>query len=58
MIIIAELEGQALGLIVDKVTDVFTFDSEIIEPPSPLLVNINTAYQLQNRVVYNAHNRH
>lgn len=43
-IIITEVDGLQLGLVVDRVTDVAKISEETIEPPSPLLVNIDAAF--------------
>ena len=44
VIIITELGDLQVGLIVDRVTNVTKIAEETIEPPSPLLVSIETAY--------------
>jgi purine-binding chemotaxis protein CheW len=44
VIVIAELEGLQIGLIVDKVTEVIKIPEAAIEPPSPLLASVDTAY--------------
>jgi purine-binding chemotaxis protein CheW len=44
VIIITELGDLQVGLIVDRVTDVTRIAEATIEPPSPLLVSIETAY--------------
>lgn len=44
VIVIVELIGLPLGLIVDKVTDVTKIAESAIEPPSPLLTSVDTAY--------------
>lgn len=44
MIVIVELAHLRLGLIVDKVTDVTKIAKGEIEPPSPLLTSLETAY--------------
>jgi purine-binding chemotaxis protein CheW len=44
VIVIVELAGQQLGMIVDRVTDVLKVNQSLIEPPSPLLTGIDTAY--------------
>lgn len=44
VIVIAELDELQVGLIVDKVIEVTKIPKETIEPPSPLLANVNTAY--------------
>ena len=44
VIVIAELEELQVGLIVDKVTEVTKIPEAAIEPPSPLLTSVDTAY--------------
>lgn len=44
VIVIVELDGMEVGMIVDKVTDVTKVAEEAIDPPSPLLASIDTAY--------------
>ena len=44
VIVIVELANLQLGLIVDRVTDVTKIAEAAIEPPSPLLTSIDTAY--------------
>jgi purine-binding chemotaxis protein CheW len=44
VIVIVELANLHLGLIVDKVTDVTKIAETAIEPPSPLLTSVDTAY--------------
>lgn len=44
VIVIVELDGEQIGMIVDKVTDVIEVAEEEIEPPSPLVAGIDTAY--------------
>jgi purine-binding chemotaxis protein CheW len=44
VIVIVELIGLPMGLIVDKVTDVTKMAEAAIEPPSPLLTSVDTAY--------------
>ena len=44
VIVIVELDGMQIGLIVDKVTEVARIDQASIEPPSPLLTSVDTAY--------------
>ena len=56
VIVIVELDGMEIGIIVDKVTDVTKVMEEAIEPPSPLLASIDTAYlrgiaKLEERMV-------
>ncbi len=44
VIVIIELDDLLVGLIVDKVTEVIRIADEEIEPPSPLLASVDTAY--------------
>ena len=44
VIVIIELDDLLVGLIVDKVTEVTRIDEENVEPPSPLLAGVDTAY--------------
>jgi purine-binding chemotaxis protein CheW len=44
VIVIVELEHLQVGLMVDKVTEVTKIAATDIEPPSPLLVGVDTAY--------------
>ncbi|MBN1217756.1 MAG: purine-binding chemotaxis protein CheW [Anaerolineae bacterium] len=44
VIVISELDDLLVGLIVDKVTEVIRIAEENIEPPSPLLASVDTAY--------------
>jgi purine-binding chemotaxis protein CheW len=44
VIVIIELDDLLVGLIVDKVTEVIRIAEEEIEPPSPLLASVDTAY--------------
>ena len=44
VVIIATLDDMQVGLVVDKVTEVVKIEQESIEPPSPLLVSVETAY--------------
>jgi purine-binding chemotaxis protein CheW len=44
VIVIVELDGLQIGLIVDKVTEVARISETAIEPPSPLLTSVDTAY--------------
>ena len=44
VIVIIELDDLMVGLIVDKVTEVIRIAEEDIEPPSPLLASVDTAY--------------
>jgi purine-binding chemotaxis protein CheW len=44
VIVVIELNELLVGLIVDKVTEVIKLAEEDIEPPSPLLAGVDTAY--------------
>ncbi len=44
VIVITELNELQVGLIVDRVTEVTKIPEAAIEPPSPLLTSIDTAY--------------
>ncbi|MCP4544160.1 MAG: chemotaxis protein CheW, partial [Chloroflexi bacterium] len=44
VIVITELDELQIGLIVDKVTEVIKIPETAIEPPSPLLASVDTAY--------------
>jgi purine-binding chemotaxis protein CheW len=44
VIVITELNELQVGLIVDRVTEVTKIPEAAIEPPSPLLTSVDTAY--------------
>lgn len=44
VVMIVEIEGLLVGMIVDKVTEVRKVPEAAIEPPSPLLAGVDTAY--------------
>ena len=44
VIVIVELAEQQVGIVVDKVTDVERVSEELIEPPSPMVSSVDTAY--------------
>ncbi len=44
VIVIAELNDLQIGLVVDKMTEVTKIPEPAIEPPSPLLTSVDTAY--------------
>jgi purine-binding chemotaxis protein CheW len=44
VIVIVEIDGQQVGIIVDKVIEVRKVLDEAIEPPSPFLASVDTAY--------------
>ena len=44
VVVVIELGGLAIGMIVDRVTDVSKVSADLIEPPSPLLNGGSNAY--------------
>jgi purine-binding chemotaxis protein CheW len=44
VVVVIELGGLAIGMIVDRVTDVTKVSADLIEPPSPLLNGGSNAY--------------
>ncbi len=44
VIVIVEVNDLLVGLIVDKVREVVKIPETAVEPPSPLLTNVDTAY--------------
>jgi purine-binding chemotaxis protein CheW len=55
-IVVVDVEGSKVGMIVDAVSEVLRLPAESIEPPSPLVVTINSAFitgiaKLENRLV-------
>jgi purine-binding chemotaxis protein CheW len=43
-IVVVDVDGSKVGMIVDAVTEVLRVPDEAIEPPSPLVVTINSAF--------------
>ena len=43
-IVITRLEGRAVGMIVDAVTDVLRLPREAVEPPPPMIADVSGAY--------------
>ncbi|MGQ9631481.1 MAG: chemotaxis protein CheW [bacterium] len=43
-IIVVEVEGQTVGLIVDSVSEVLRVPADVISPPPPMTVGIDTDY--------------
>ena len=43
-IVVVELGGQKVGMIVDAVTQVLRIQSESIEPPSPIVTTLDSAF--------------
>jgi len=55
-IVVVDVDGSKVGMIVDAVTEVLRVSDEAIEPPSPLVVTINSAFitgiaKMENRLV-------
>ena len=44
VVVIVEVNGLQVGLVVDKVLEVTKIPETAVDPPSPLLTNINTSY--------------
>lgn len=43
-IVVVEMAGQTVGLVVDGVSEVLRIAPEAIEPPSPLVTTVNSAF--------------
>ena len=43
-IVVLEVEGQQVGMVVDGVKEVLTISDEAVEPPSPIVSGIDTAF--------------
>jgi purine-binding chemotaxis protein CheW len=43
-IVVVDVDGSKVGMIVDAVSEVLRVSAEAIEPPSPLVVTINSAF--------------
>jgi len=43
-IVITNLEGQAVGMIVDSVTEVLRIQGNTVEPPPPMIADVSGAY--------------
>lgn len=43
-IVVVEMNGVAVGLVVDAVSEVLRISSETVEPPSSLLAGVDTAF--------------
>ena len=43
-IVVVDVDGSKVGMIVDAVTEVLRVPDEAIEPPSPLVVTVNSAF--------------
>ena len=43
-IVVASMDGVKIGMVVSAVSEVLTIDDKVIEPPPPLMSNINSEY--------------
>ncbi|MCE5315407.1 MAG: chemotaxis protein CheW [Armatimonadota bacterium] len=43
-IVVVEAGGQNIGMVVDAVAETLRLPADAIEPPSPVVVNVNSAY--------------
>ncbi|MEN6356097.1 MAG: chemotaxis protein CheW [Armatimonadota bacterium] len=43
-IVVVEAAGQMIGMVVDAVAETLRLSADMIEPPSPVVVNANSAY--------------
>ncbi len=43
-IVVVEVDGTQVGMMVDAVTEVLRVDEEAIEPPSPIVVTVDSAF--------------
>lgn len=43
-IVVANMEGVKIGMVVSAVSEVLTIDDKVIEPPPPMVSNINSEY--------------
>ncbi|MBA4383523.1 MAG: chemotaxis protein CheW [Anaerolinea sp.] len=43
-IVVANLDGIKIGMVVSAVSEVLTIDDKVIEPPPPMVSNINSEY--------------
>lgn len=55
-IVVVEINGQRVGLVVDRVSEVLRVPKEDIEPPSALVTTVDSAYlraiaKLENRLI-------
>lgn len=55
-IVVANLEGVKTGMIVSAVSEVLTIEDNVIEPPPPLVSNVNSTFivgvaKIDNRLV-------
>lgn len=55
-IVVVEAGGQMIGMVVDAVAETLRLSADMIEPPSPIVVNVDSAYvrgvgKQENRLV-------
>lgn len=55
-IVVVEAGGQMIGMVVDAVAETLRLSADMIEPPSPVVVNVDSAYvrgvgKQENRLV-------
>lgn len=43
-IVVVELDGQTVGMVVDGVSEVLRVSSEAVEPPSPIVTTVDSAF--------------
>lgn len=43
-IVVASMDGVKIGMVVSAVSEVLTIDDKVIEPPPPMMSNINSEY--------------
>ncbi|MGE5484119.1 MAG: chemotaxis protein CheW [Ignavibacteriales bacterium] len=43
-IVVVEIQGITIGMVVDRVSEVLRISSDVIEPPSPVIVGIDAEY--------------
>ncbi len=43
-IVVVEMEGSKVGMVVDSVSEVLRVDEEAIEPPSPVMTSVDSAF--------------
>jgi purine-binding chemotaxis protein CheW len=43
-IVVVEMDGQTVGMVVDGVSEVLRVNSEAVEPPSPIVTTVDSAF--------------
>jgi purine-binding chemotaxis protein CheW len=46
-IVVASMDGVKIGMVVSAVSEVLTIDDKVIEPPPPMMSNINAEYLMK-----------